>query len=149
LAQYNLGICYYDGDGVEQNYRIGANWIKNAANQNYPEALGQLSTVYITGQGVNRNLAKAYQYANRAAHMGNVLGIFNMGQFYEHGDNVKQSNIKAYAHYFITKKLDEQANNVNQMTLDYLARVKARMSAAQIRAAEREIPKLMHEYGLQ
>jgi hypothetical protein len=34
------------------------------------------------------------------------------------------------------------------MTLDYLDRVKARMSSAQIRAAEREIPKLMREYGL-
>jgi hypothetical protein len=35
------------------------------------------------------------------------------------------------------------------MTLDYLARVKARLSASQIQAAEREIPKLMREYGLQ
>jgi uncharacterized protein len=148
MAQYNLGICYYDGDGVERNYRISADWIKKAANQNYPEALGQLSTIYISGQGVNQDLAKAYQYANRAAHLGSDLGFFNVAQFYEHGDNVKQSDIQAYANYRIAKILQKKNGNVNQMTLDHLSRIKAHMSAAQIRTAERKIPKLMHEYGL-
>jgi uncharacterized protein len=148
MAQYNLGICYYDGDGVERNYRIAADWMKKSANQNYPEALGQLSTMYSFGKGVDLDYATAYRYANKAAHLGDDIGIFNIGQYYEHGIELKQSDIKAYAHYSLARKLKELRGKDDSSVTKCLSSIKARMSAAQIQAAEREIPNLMQEYEL-
>ena len=35
---YNLGICFYNGDGVSQDYGEAVKWWKKAAEQGYDEA---------------------------------------------------------------------------------------------------------------
>ena len=37
-AQYNLGICYEDGDGVEWSYTEALKWYSKAAEQGHEEA---------------------------------------------------------------------------------------------------------------
>jgi len=37
-AQYNLGICYEDGDGVEWSYTEAEKWYAKAAAQGHEEA---------------------------------------------------------------------------------------------------------------
>jgi TPR repeat protein len=37
-AQYRLGVCYYNGKGVEQDYIEAIKWIRKAAEQNYAPA---------------------------------------------------------------------------------------------------------------
>jgi TPR repeat protein len=37
-AQYQLGLCYTDGKGVEKDETIGAKWHRIAADQGYPRA---------------------------------------------------------------------------------------------------------------
>ena len=37
-AQYNLGICYEDGDGVEWSYDEAMKWYSKAASQGHEEA---------------------------------------------------------------------------------------------------------------
>ena len=37
-AQFNLGICYEDGDGVEWNYDEAIKWYSKAADQGHEEA---------------------------------------------------------------------------------------------------------------
>ena len=32
-AQYNLGIAYYEGEGVEQDYKQAVEWWKKSAEQ--------------------------------------------------------------------------------------------------------------------
>ena len=41
-AQYNLGLCYLDGDGVKRNERIAIKWFKKAATQGYDKASDRL-----------------------------------------------------------------------------------------------------------
>jgi TPR repeat protein len=38
-AQYNLGVCYYYGNGVPQNYREAVRWIRKAAEQGHADAI--------------------------------------------------------------------------------------------------------------
>ena len=38
MAQYNLGVCYYNGEGVAQNYAEAVKWWSKAAEQGQAEA---------------------------------------------------------------------------------------------------------------
>ena len=58
-AQYNLGGCYYDGQGVVQNYKNAAFWYEKAANQGYADAQYNLGICYENGFGVKKDLQKA------------------------------------------------------------------------------------------
>jgi len=44
-AQYNLGICYEDGDGVEWSYTEAIKWYSKAADQGHEEAKFLLDTL--------------------------------------------------------------------------------------------------------
>ena len=48
-AQYNLGVCYYKGEGVPKNYVEGARWIRKAAEKGYAEAQYKLGIGYDNG----------------------------------------------------------------------------------------------------
>ncbi|HBD09146.1 MAG TPA: hypothetical protein DCZ69_12875, partial [Syntrophobacteraceae bacterium] len=37
-AQFNLGVMYFRGEGVDQNYAEGGIWFRRAAAQNDPDA---------------------------------------------------------------------------------------------------------------
>ena len=41
-AQYNLGVCYYNGDGVDQNYTEAVKWLSKAADQGHDKAQTEL-----------------------------------------------------------------------------------------------------------
>lgn len=69
IAQLNLGICYLQGIGVEQNYNEAKKWLTESANQNNNTAVLQLGfcCLYET-----ENIYKAMVYYNIAAQDGNI-----------------------------------------------------------------------------
>lgn len=42
VAQYNLGNCYYDGNGVPQSYEGAVKWLRKAAEQGVADAKEEL-----------------------------------------------------------------------------------------------------------
>jgi TPR repeat protein len=38
FTQYNLALCYWDGEGVEKDFKQAIKWFKKAANQGDTEA---------------------------------------------------------------------------------------------------------------
>ena len=58
-AQHNLGLLYFHGRGVAQNYQQAAAWFQKAANQGFADAQNNLGVMYANGKGV----AKDYQQA--------------------------------------------------------------------------------------
>ena len=54
-AQYNVGYCYENGEGVEQNYSEAAKWYRKAAEQGLSAAQHGLGFLYAYGQGVKEN----------------------------------------------------------------------------------------------
>ncbi len=149
FAQNNLGSAYYSGRGIKQSDSSAFHWIQLAAEQGYPIAMGTLGGFYLIPVGTKQDLNKAYEYSIKAAKKCDAGGIFTLGQMYEYGEVVKQSAQKAFAHYFIAKELETQDQNFTAAVNSYLTPLKAKMSASEIQAAEREIPKLKKEYGLQ
>ena len=41
-AQFNLGLMYYNGDGVAQDYKEAAAWFRKAADQGHADARAAL-----------------------------------------------------------------------------------------------------------
>ena len=69
-AQYNLGLCYANGEGVPQNYAEAAKWWRKAAEQDVAEAQYNLGGCYENGQGVPQNYAEAVKLYRKSAQQG-------------------------------------------------------------------------------
>jgi TPR repeat protein len=54
-AQYNLGIMFYHGEGVERDHEEALKWFHLAAEQNDPEAQYNLGFMYGRGEGAAKN----------------------------------------------------------------------------------------------
>ena len=94
-AQYKLGVCYYYGDGVEQNYEKAVEWYMKSANQGNSNAQNDLGYCYGKGYGVEQNMEKEVEWYTKAANQGHLTAQCNLGKCYRYGDGVKQDYEKA------------------------------------------------------
>lgn len=74
-AQYQLGIMYYRGEGVMQDYREAADWYQGAAEQGDTEAQLNLGLMYAQGLGVKQDYVQAYRWFGLAMFYGNRADI--------------------------------------------------------------------------
>ena len=70
VAQFNLGIMYYNGQGVAQNYTQAIFWYKKAAEKGFAVAQSNLGFMYAMGKGIPQNYKIAYILFNLAASNG-------------------------------------------------------------------------------
>lgn len=61
-AQINLGMLYYRGQGVPQDYLEAVKWYRLAAKQGNPFAQLDLGMMYENGQGVLQDNTQAYKW---------------------------------------------------------------------------------------
>ncbi len=61
-AQYNLGVCYANGEGVTKDDVEAVKWYRKAAEQNYAEAQYILGVCYYIGEGVAKDYVEAYKW---------------------------------------------------------------------------------------
>ncbi len=66
-ASYQLGILYYRGEGVLQDYAEAAKWFEQAAEAGDADAQYNLGLMYANGQGVARDLVRAHVWFTLAA----------------------------------------------------------------------------------
>ena len=69
-AQYNLGVCYYNGEGVTQNKTEAARLFKLAADQGDATAQCNLGVCYEYGRGVAKDIKEAVRLYKLAAAQG-------------------------------------------------------------------------------
>ena len=77
-AQFNLGVRYYKGEGVEQNYAEAVKWFRKAAQQGNAKAQYNLAFCYDNGKGVTQDYTKAVQWYRKAAKQGDAKAQFNL-----------------------------------------------------------------------
>ena len=94
-AQDNLGVLYYYGRGVAQDYVAAREWFLKAAEQGHPDAQGFLGIVYGSGQGVTRDYAEARKWYLKAAEQGYVGAQCNLGSLYYYGRGIAQDYVAA------------------------------------------------------
>ena len=69
-AQYNLGVCYEDGIGTEQDYAQALRWYELAAKNGNPDAMYSLGVMYGDGKGTKNNEREAAKWLRKAADAG-------------------------------------------------------------------------------
>ena len=69
-AEFDLGIMYMYGYGVEQSYENAAQYFQLAADHGHAEAQFDLGLMYGNGYGVEQSYEKAAQYFQLAADQG-------------------------------------------------------------------------------
>lgn len=74
-AQFSLGDCYLEGEGVTQNMTEAVKWFRKAAEQGLADAQFALGACYQSGTGVTQNIAEAKKWHQKAADQGNEYAI--------------------------------------------------------------------------
>ena len=98
-AQFDLGECYYYGDGVLKGRVEAAKWWRKAAEQGHEQAQGHLGACYYDGEGVLKDPVEAVKWYKKSAEQGNDGAQFSLGICYAEGEGVMKDLIEAYAYY--------------------------------------------------
>jgi TPR repeat protein len=69
-AQYNLGVMYDEGAGVDQDLAAAAGWYRKAAEQGFIDAQTNLGMMFYHGQGIPRDHHEAAVWFKLAASQG-------------------------------------------------------------------------------
>jgi TPR repeat protein len=129
-AQSMIGVMYYNGEGVEQDYAAAAVWLNLAANQGYSVAQYNLGVMYDSGQGVEQDFAEAFKWYDHAARQGHANAQYNVGAMYSSGDGVEQDLVRAHMWFNLASV------HGNPDASEQRKAMEASMSAAQIAQAK-------------
>lgn len=85
-ARFNLGMAYYNGDGVEKNPYKAAQWLELAVKQNFSQAQYTLGLLLIEGaDGVTKNTVKGLRLLKDASKQNHPLAkeyLIKRGDFF-------------------------------------------------------------------
>ena len=98
-AQFNLGMCYYEGDGVDIDHTQAAIYFRLAAVKGDADAQYNLGTMFLKGEGVEKNTSNALILYQQAAQKNHPNAQYNLGSMYRLGDGVPKDDAKA-VNYF-------------------------------------------------
>lgn len=98
--QCNMGKCYYQGQGVAQNYYTAVAWFRKSAEQNWAEGQYCLGKSYFLGQAFPKpDFEQAVKWYEKAAKNNYAEAQYQLGLCYEKGQGVKQ-DLKAARKWF-------------------------------------------------
>jgi TPR repeat protein len=84
-AQWNLGLRYLAGHGVDRDFVSAREWLDKAASQGCIDAYVNIGVMYEIGMGVERSDSEALNWYKRAATAGHAFGMWKLGAFYLEG----------------------------------------------------------------
>jgi len=116
-AQYRVGLCYDQGEGIVKNYQLAAEWYTKSADQENSDAQRNLGRLYHFGNGVRKNYTKAFQFFLKSAERGDAYAQWRVGEYYEQGKGVLQNYTLAVEWY---TRSASQGNTNAQYRLGWL-----------------------------
>lgn len=129
-AQYQLGLLFEYGRGVEQNDASAAFWYEKSASQLFVDAEYRLAILYDNGWGVTPDKNKAVDLYKMAAEKGHELAQHDLAIMYFHGSDAPKNLLEAY------KWLKIAVLSGNPLMDKHLKRVADEMSSDEIAVAE-------------
>ncbi len=119
-AQFNLGLMYDLGQGVEKSDTEALKWYQMSAEQDYVNAQLNVGIFYNIGRGVEQSYEDAVYWFRKAAELGNAQAQFNLGTMYHGGKGVEQSLEDAILWFRIAASKGDQSaiNALEQLGVD-------------------------------
>ena len=94
-AQFNLGLAYYNGNGVKQDYKQAFYWWGKSADNGKGNAEVQYFGVsLLLWSRVKQDYKQAIEWYTKSANQGNADAQYYLGAAYYKGRGVKQDIIK-------------------------------------------------------
>jgi len=94
-SQFNLGIDYDNGYGVEKDAAEAVKWYRKAADQGDALAQYSLGGCYREGYGVGKDEAEATKWFRKAADQGVAKAQYDLGVCYHDGTGVEKDDVEA------------------------------------------------------
>ena len=113
-GQYNIGMCFATGEGVDKNLELAFHWFQKSADQGNAVAQNHVGYCYKKGEGVEMDLELAFHWFQKSADQGNAVAQKNLGFCYTTGEGVEK-NLDLAFHWY--KKSAEQGNASAQNNL--------------------------------
>ena len=88
-SQLEIGLCYYYGQGVEQDFHAAYEWLKKAVDNNNVDAQYYLGALYLDGEGVKKDIKTAVDLMLSSADSGNASAKAVLSYCYCYGIGVK------------------------------------------------------------
>ena len=129
-AQFFLGLMYYNGKGVPQDYKEAVKWFSLSAEQGDSEAQFNLGIMYDEGQGVPQDYKEAVKWWKLSAEQGDADAQNNLGVMYHDGQGALQDDVRAHMWYNIA------ASNGDETAAENRDEVAEKMTPVQIKKAQ-------------
>lgn len=98
VAQFQIGVIYERGIGIEQNQTQAAQWYEESARQGYVDAQYNIGIMYASGRGVAKDEGLAMMWLARAAKQKDTESRKLLLKIIDGGlDDDKQSDVKKTA----------------------------------------------------
>ncbi len=133
-AQFNLGVSYNYGNGVEKDVGKAFEWTKKSAQNGDVHGQVNLANMYMQGQGTDKSIPEAINWYEKAATQDDIHAEVVLGKIYrdgltgkvdysksfqyfskaaEHGDHEAEFNLAGFYHYgFGVQKDEERAKSL-------------------------------------
>ena len=98
-AQFSLGMRYYKGDGITQDYAMAYQWWSSAAEQGHRIAQFNLGIMNEKGEGVSPSDEEALKWYIISAEQEYHSALNKIGEFYRDGRAVPQSDEEAFTRF--------------------------------------------------
>lgn len=95
-AQFQLGMAYYKGAGVERDAALAMKWIQKAAEQGHAQAQYTLGAMHHAGRGALQSFPLALKWFEQAAQQNHAEAQYSLGAMYRSGQGVPVDKSKAY-----------------------------------------------------
>src|SRR5437773_3728986 len=110
-AEYDLGLCYANGNNVAKDEVEAVKWFRKAAEQNYAKAQATLGFCYYDGQGVTKDEVEAVKWFRKAAEQNIAVAQGMLAACYDKGTGVTKDQVEAAKW---SRKAAEQNDDVAQ-----------------------------------
>jgi TPR repeat protein len=94
-AQLILGLMFWEGHGVAQDYAEAMRLFRLSAEQGNGRAMNVIGYSYDHAIGVQRNVEEAVRWYHMAIARGETRAMNNLGLLYDHGDGVPRDPAEA------------------------------------------------------
>lgn len=98
-AQFNLGVSYAMGNGVEKDFGKAYEWTKKAAENGEVRAQVNLASIYLEGRGAQKDVAQSVKWYDKAAQSGDLNANLSLGRMYRDGVPGKVDYVKSYKYF--------------------------------------------------
>jgi len=100
-AQFNVGMLYKNGVGVDKSLTTANGWFQKAVDHKFAAAQLELGRSYFDGIGVDKNIDRALQLMVAAADQGYAQAQYELGVIYREGKVVQRDQVRALEYFLL------------------------------------------------